>query len=119
MYYQHRLIWEAFHGPIPEGSYIDHINRDRSDNRLANLRLVNVRQSQANRGDRSNNTSGHKWIDWDKSRNKWRVQLTDLSGKKYSKRFLDLGDAILHRDVTAQRLHGEYYYDRRRQEASS
>lgn len=38
--YIHRLVWEAFNGAIPEGMEIDHINNDRSDNRLENLRLV-------------------------------------------------------------------------------
>ena len=39
-YYVHRLIWETFNGNIPEGYEIDHINTNRSDNRLENLRLV-------------------------------------------------------------------------------
>ena len=85
MYFQHRLIWEAFHGPIPKGMYVDHINRDRADNRLVNLRLVTIEQSQANRGTNSRNTSGHKWVDWDKSRQRWRVQLVDLGGKRHLK----------------------------------
>ena len=36
----HRIIWECEHGKIPEGMVIDHINRNKSDNRLENLRLV-------------------------------------------------------------------------------
>lgn len=37
----HRLVWEAFHGRIPEGMEIDHRNTDRTDNRLENLKLCN------------------------------------------------------------------------------
>lgn len=36
----HRLVWEAFNGPIPEGLEINHKNRNRSDNRLENLELL-------------------------------------------------------------------------------
>lgn len=36
----HRLVWIAAHGPIPDGSVIDHINRIKDDNRISNLRLA-------------------------------------------------------------------------------
>lgn len=38
--YAHRAVYMAWVGPIPEGMEIDHINADRSDNRLENLRVV-------------------------------------------------------------------------------
>lgn len=36
----HRLVWEAFNGEIPSGMEIDHINTNKQDNSLSNLRLV-------------------------------------------------------------------------------
>lgn len=38
--YVHRLVVEAFVGPIPAGFDVDHLDYDRSNNRLANLRVV-------------------------------------------------------------------------------
>ncbi len=36
----HRMIWEAVHGPIPDGLQINHKNGVKHDNRLCNLELV-------------------------------------------------------------------------------
>jgi hypothetical protein len=47
--YAHRLAWILTHGSIPDDMMIDHINRDRSDNRLANLRLVDAKGNATNR----------------------------------------------------------------------
>ena len=41
----HRIIWEAFNGPIPDGYEINHINEDKSDNRLENLSIVTHKEN--------------------------------------------------------------------------
>lgn len=46
--YVHRLIYEAFKGPIPEGMEIDHINSIRTDNRPDNLRVVTHKENMRN-----------------------------------------------------------------------
>ena len=46
----HKLIWVSFYGSVPEGFHIDHIDRDRFNNSLCNLRLVSVKENMANRG---------------------------------------------------------------------
>ena len=47
--YIHRLVCLAFYGPPPSGNHVDHINHDRSDNRLANLRWVTPEENRARR----------------------------------------------------------------------
>jgi hypothetical protein len=48
-WYVHRLVWKMFYGyEVPTGMDIDHINRVRSDNRIANLRVVTRKENLAN-----------------------------------------------------------------------
>lgn len=52
----HRAIWAMVHGEWPE--FIDHINGDRADNRLCNLRAVSRAENNRNRRLNHNSASG-------------------------------------------------------------
>lgn len=54
----HRVVWYLFNGDIPSGMCIDHINGDRSDNSISNLRLVEHAINTRNCKMSKNNTSG-------------------------------------------------------------
>jgi hypothetical protein len=41
----HRVVWEAFNGPIPDRLEVNHKNLDRADNRLENLELMTHRDN--------------------------------------------------------------------------
>ncbi len=60
-YRVHRVIWLYVHGTFPSG-LIDHINRDRTDNRLCNLRHCTDFQNVGNRALHRNNKTGFKGV---------------------------------------------------------
>jgi len=74
-YLSHRIAWAMFYGEPPSES-IDHINTDRSDNRIENLRLASKSQNGQNRGPNKNNKSGIKGVCWDTRVGKWLASIT-------------------------------------------
>lgn len=66
----HRLAWYMVHGAIPSGE-IDHINRNRSDNRIENLRDVSRTENMRNKSKPANNKSGYVGVVWVKAKNRW------------------------------------------------
>lgn len=70
-----RVIWEMHNGPIPRGMEIDHINRDKSDDQVENLRLATRFQNNANTRAKISNTSGFKGVDLHKGGPKWRARI--------------------------------------------
>ena len=71
----HRLVFEYFNGPIPDGMDIDHINNKRDDNRISNLQLLSHKENSRCRLKQSNNTSGLAGVCWLKRIKKWVGQI--------------------------------------------
>lgn len=80
-YYAHRLAWVVTYGYNPD-SILDHINRDRSDNRIGNLRLATKSSNALNTGLRKDNSIGFKGVYWHKKAGKWIVE-GKLRGKAH------------------------------------
>lgn len=57
----HRIAWAIYHGEEPDRT-IDHINGDRADNRICNLRLVPMVENARNLSLRKDNKYGHMGI---------------------------------------------------------
>lgn len=64
----HRFVYELAHGPIPEGFHIDHIDQNKSNNFLSNLRVVTHQEN-------SFNTKAKGYF-WSKQKRKWQAKLT-------------------------------------------
>lgn len=60
-HYLHRLAWLLSYGYMPSDS-IDHINNNKQDNRLENLRIASAKDNSRNRGLYRNSTTGLKGV---------------------------------------------------------
>jgi hypothetical protein len=104
-YLAHRLIWLYVYGSFPENQ-IDHIDRNRSNNRLNNLREATKRQNQWNIGPRSRNKSGYKGVS--KRGNKWRARININGYDKWLGIFPTEKEAYTAYCSAAKQLHGEF-----------
>jgi hypothetical protein len=76
----HRVAWLLHYGEWPAG-FIDHINGDRADNRIANLRDVSRSGNQRNQKLSSRNKSGVLGVHWSNKASKW-VASIKLNGRQ-------------------------------------
>lgn len=91
-YRAHRLAWFYVYGKWPQYQ-IDHINGNRSDNRLVNLRLATNKENSTNRDKNRNNTSGFKGVFWNKRSKKWTAKINNGSKQIHLGNFYDPLDA--------------------------
>lgn len=105
-YLEHRLIWFYHYGDWP--MYIDHINGDRSDNRVENLRVCTAQQNSFNRKGNRNVTSNYKGVYWHKRDNVWAVEYRKDGKKKFLGYYSDEVVAAKAYDNYVRELHGEY-----------
>jgi hypothetical protein len=103
----HRLAWAIHYGEWPTG-FIDHINCDKSDNRIANLRAACHSGNATNRFVRRDNTSGHKGVFWHKITQKWAAQIRHRGQTTYLGLFADKNDAVKAYADAAAKLHGDF-----------
>lgn len=90
----HRIAWILFYGSPPKGE-IDHINGDRSDNRIANLRDVSRSENCRNASKRKDNKSGVSGVYWDKHASAWRAMVRHEGRRHYVGVYGDLKAAAL------------------------
>lgn len=105
-YSAHRIIFYMTHGYCPE--YIDHIDGNRSNNRIENLRPATQVQNLSNRTMSSNNTSGVKNVSWNKARKLWEAEIGYNHKRKKLGYFesLDLAEEFV--DLARQLVHGDF-----------
>lgn len=75
--YAHRVAWAMFYGEEPK-KHIDHINRIKTDNRIANLRLADDQINNRNRGSANHNnmSCGFLGVTKPKHTKKWSAAIT-------------------------------------------
>lgn len=95
-YHAHRLAWFWMMGYWPTKD-IDHINRQRADNRWCNLREISRSKNLHNTSLRKDNLSGFKGVQWDGARNKWHARIKINGVAYFLGRFNNLTDAVAAR----------------------
>lgn len=105
-YLAHRLVWLWHYGEMPKGA-LDHIDRNRLNNKINNLRIATKSENARNSVYRSN-TSGIKGVYFDKSRNKWASIIRLDYKNHYVGRFNTLEEAADAAKEARARLHGDF-----------
>jgi len=109
LYYLHRLLAQAF-VPNPQGKpFVDHIDGDRKNNSLSNLRWCTYAENNRNVGKRITNTSGYTGVTFNKRYGKWQAQIKVDGKNKYLGLFRTKEEAAAAYEEAAKREFGEFY----------
>lgn len=84
-YAVHRLIWIMFNGNIPDLMLIDHIDRNKSNNNIENLRLATYQENNRN--------NSSKGFSWEPDRKTFRVAIKIDKKTKFIGRYETILDA--------------------------
>lgn len=106
-YLAHRLAWLYMYGKFPQ-VYIDHINTNKSDNRIINLRLATHSNNGINRGLQANNKSGYKGVHLDKNTNLYMARITINRKMIYLGLFESIENAAIAYKNAAIKYHKEF-----------
>lgn len=99
----HRVIMDA-----PEGLTVDHINRNRLDNRKSNLRLCTMAQNLKNVPIRDTNKSGYKGVYLEKRTGKYYSQISNDSKAIHLGTFNTKWEAYSAYKKASKKYHREY-----------
>jgi hypothetical protein len=103
---EHRLVFMYVHGYMPKE--IDHINGNRSDNHIENLRDCSKAENLRNTKIPRTNKTGVKGVFWDNTANKWHGRVWANGKFAFSKCYEKFEDAVQAVREARQLHHGVY-----------
>jgi hypothetical protein len=106
----HRIAWLIVHGEWPV-AFVDHIDGNKTNNRIDNLRLATRSQNRMNTPIRADNTTGHKGVFISKNPNRAKKYVAQIAvdGKQRTiGYFLTLDEAVAARTAAVAVLHGKF-----------
>lgn len=106
----HQIMFEAFIGIIPTGHVVDHIDCNKSNNDLSNLRLATSYENLLNRAGDRNAASSYKGVSKHKASGKWRARI-GVNKVEISLGYHDTEEeAARAYNTAAKNLHKEFAY---------
>ena len=106
MYRNHRIIFLMHNGYLP--ACLDHIDTNKSNNLIENLRPATPSQNQHNRRLQSNNTSGVKGVIWNVKKKKWQAQVKTKGHQQHLGYFENILEAETVVREAREQLHGAF-----------
>lgn len=104
----HRAVWTMFNRQLAKGEDIDHINGNRADNRIENLRLCSRSENLRNAQKRKDNTSGIKGVGLHALTGKWRARISIAGKQVYLGLFQSLKEAEYAIMKIRAEAHGQF-----------
>ena len=89
---EHRLAWLYMTGEWPPAE-IDHIDRDRANNRFSNFRLATRKQNKENQDAYASSKSGFRGVHYAAQDRKWVAQICHFGKNIVIGRFVDIAEA--------------------------
>ena len=102
----HHIVWFYVHRKWPE--QLDHINGDKLDNRIMNLREATKSQNHMNRSAQANCSSGYKGVSYHKSSGRWMARIGKDKKRIHLGYYPSPQDAANAYRVAALVEHGEF-----------
>lgn len=102
-YRMHRMVMNN-----PTGWEVDHVSRNRLDNRKANLRLCTSSQNKANQSIRQDNKSGSKGVSWNSASSKWVAKIYVNKKCIFLGRFSNKTEGIEAYNQAQKKYYGEF-----------
>lgn len=105
LYGAHRLAWLYVHGSLPE-EHIDHINCDKEDNRIDNLRTATHAENLWNRRHTVRSSTGVKGVF--KNKRGYRAEIQANKRRYFVGYFSSVEDAMVAIENASSAIHGRY-----------
>lgn len=104
LYLTHQLAWAYVHGKFPEKG-LDHIDRDKANNRINNLRPATQLENMQNKGMYCNNSSGYTGVNWNNRSKKWTANIRISGDLIHIGTYVRMEDAIEARRLAKAQHH--------------
>ena len=104
----HKLLGECWIDNHEDKPCIDHIDGNRTNNAISNLRWCTHVENQRNRQVTGRGSSAYKGVTWHKASGKWTAQISVDGHNRHLGYFTDEREAARAYNAAAQDLFGEY-----------